>query len=67
MFTTLQYDVVEGARNVCWMDLNGWGNTDDSPQELADECRMLRERSVAGISDTIPACPVHPKVPVDSR
>jgi hypothetical protein len=25
----------------------------------ADECAMVRERSVAGISDVIPACPVH--------
>jgi hypothetical protein len=25
----------------------------------ADECSMIRERSVAGISDTVPACPVH--------
>lgn len=25
----------------------------------ADECAMVRERSVAGVSDEIPACPVH--------
>jgi hypothetical protein len=24
------------------------------------ECSMIRERSVAGLSDSIPACPVHP-------
>jgi hypothetical protein len=25
----------------------------------ADECSTIRERSVAGISDSVPACPVH--------
>jgi hypothetical protein len=25
----------------------------------ASECAMMRERSVAGVSDTIPTCPVH--------
>ncbi len=25
----------------------------------ADECAMIRERSVAGVSDSVPDCPVH--------
>lgn len=34
----------------------------------ADECALARERSVAGISNDIPACPVHgphPDMPVN--
>lgn len=37
------------------------------PWSDADECAMARERSVAGISNVIPACPVHgphPDMPV---
>lgn len=33
----------------------------------ADECRMMRERSVAGFSDDTPACPVHGDQPEPCR
>jgi len=32
----------------------------------ADECAMARERSVAGISDDIPACEVHGPYPSEA-
>lgn len=33
----------------------------------ADECAMIRERSVAGISNDIPACPVHGAYPAEAE
>jgi len=33
--------------------------TTTCPWTSADECAMVRERSVAGISNAIPSCPVH--------
>ena len=35
------------------------GPEGECPWENADECSMARERSVAGVSDVIPDCPVH--------
>lgn len=32
-----------------------------------DECAAIRERSVAGVSNDIPACPVHGAYPVSAR
>lgn len=32
----------------------------ECPWTSASECAMARERSVAGVSDTIPSCAVHP-------
>lgn len=29
----------------------------------ADECATMRERSVAGVSDEIPVCPIHDRHP----
>lgn len=31
----------------------------ECPWVSADECAMVRERSVAGVGDMIPGCPVH--------
>lgn len=41
--------------DVCWLDLNGWGGTDDSPQERGEECRRLRMAS----DGVVPYCAVH--------
>ncbi len=47
-------------------ECGGRGFHRDSCGELceatdADECRMIRERLVAGESDAIPSCPIHPE------
>lgn len=47
--------------NACWVELNGHGRAAD-----ADECRMMRERYVAGKSNRIPPCSKHDKE-LDSR
>lgn len=36
----------------------------ECPWTSPDECAMAREREVAGVSDSIPACPVHGEFPV---
>jgi hypothetical protein len=46
--------------DVCWADLNGKVIAGERPVD-ADECRMMRERSVAGKSDKIPPCAKHDK------
>ena len=38
-------------------------NAPACPWTSADECAMARERAVAGVSDTIPACPTHGQYP----
>lgn len=45
----------------CWLDEHGWGDAGymDDPDEQASECALLRERSVAGVSDAIPYCRRH--------
>lgn len=47
--------------NACWVELNAQGRASD-----ADECRMMREREVAGKSNQIPPCAKHDKR-VDGR
>jgi hypothetical protein len=49
------------GQKLCWLEENGWGEAGymDDPKEQAEECAMLRERSVAGKSNDIPECPVH--------
>jgi hypothetical protein len=52
--------------DVCWMQLNGWGGTADSPEELAEECRRLRLAAHEDLSARLgmrstppPGCQVH--------
>jgi hypothetical protein len=53
------------------MDIDTFGPDIDLPVPgcqygtTADECAMVRERSVAGQSDEIPSCPVHGPYPTE--
>ena len=35
---------------------------EECPWESADECAMAAERSVAGVSDTVPGCAYHGRI-----
>jgi hypothetical protein len=57
--TTRTYDLndPEATTDEYWRDYRG----DDPECDATDatECAMMRERSVAGVSDTLPECPIH--------